>query len=121
MCIRDSYRAVERELTKAEARGYNPKQASPDSAREQYLLGLYIMTKERLPGYPSAIQAIERAITLDPGIREAWYTLYQMRSATGEHELAEAALEEFRRGLTLGDPQTQYAAALAQEQRGQVQ
>lgn len=111
------YRAAERQLQDAIERGYDPSQASPDSARDQYLLGLYVMTHERAPGYREAIAAMRRAAELDPDLDEVWYPLYQMHSALEEHDEAAAAIQEFRKGLTLGDPQAEYAAALAMEQR----
>ncbi len=113
------YRAAERQLQHAIERGYDPSQARSDSARDQYLLGLYVMTHERSAGFGEAAAAMQRAAELDPDLDEVWYPLYQMYSSLEEHEKAAVAVEEFRKGLTLGDPQAQYGEALALEQRRQ--
>ena len=115
----NQYRKGENQLQIAVDRGYRPEAADADNAQDQYLLGLYLMTKNKLPGYPEACVAIERAFELDPNLREAWYALRQMRSALGDYEGAAIAIEEFRKGLTIGDPMAKYSSALALEHQNQ--
>ena len=113
------YNDAQRMLDTAEERGYRPDQARVNHANDQYLRGIYLMTHNR-GDYLQASQAVEEALRLDPNLHEAWYPLYQMRAAVGDHGGALEAIQEFRKGLTIGDPQARYAAALAKEHSGQA-
>ncbi len=112
------YREAERLVGVAIDRGYDPLAAGFEDAQDQYLLGLYLMTHGRKPRYSEAIDALERAVEVDPTRREVWFPLYQMRRALKDSGGALAALLEFRKGLTIGDPQTTFVDALVSELEG---
>ncbi len=116
---RSRYRQAEAHIRDAMARGYDPTQAREDDALEQYQLGLYHFAVGRLNEYSLAEEAFLRAIELDPGKRDAWFPVYQIRTARDDREGAALALLEFKKDLTFGDPMFRRVDALILEARGE--
>ena len=117
---RTRYREAERHLAEAERWGYNPDSVDRTSARELYLEGLFHFARGRLPAYEKAAASFEQALALDTEFVDAWYPLYQIRTALDDYDGAVEALEQFKRGLTFGDPQSRLVEALIHESRGEA-
>lgn len=115
---RSRYRQAEDFVQEAQSRGFDPEAASPELAEDQFQLGLYHFAHGRFNAYARAESALRRAVELDPGLRDAWFPIYQIRRAKEDPEGARDALLEFRKDLVFGDPLFRRVQALMLECEG---
>jgi TolB-like protein/Tfp pilus assembly protein PilF len=56
-------------------RGIKPQRTANPEAHNEYLLGLHLYARGSSEGYTRAVQALEKAVALDPGYAVAWAAL----------------------------------------------
>ncbi len=105
------------EIEKARAKGYRPNETS-GSPQDLYLIALGIIAEPSSAGLKKAAELIERATSLQPELREAWWPLYYARRFLGDTEGAKQALQGFRGALRTEAPEVLLVDALMAELDG---
>jgi serine/threonine protein kinase len=109
---------VERSLTRAQERGFDPDDAEIGSGLGHAARALFLMTRHDPSVFPEAERHIDDALGLDPKLYSLEFARYLMRMAVGDAFGAGKALSAFRRHIPPADPLSQVLAALELELSG---
>lgn len=103
------YDEAEESLRGARELGFDPEAELPEEpaeARAEALLfrALWIMTEERSPGFPKAVELLEEALALEPKDSRIGFLLLHAARSAEDQDAALAALDLIEQGITVGDP-----------------